>query len=183
MLQRIQAGKPLPGKWYQRDTLEVARGLIGLSLCRRLPDGGILRLRIHETEAYDGPEDLACHAHTNRRTKRNAIMFERGGVSYLYLCYGIHWLLNIVTGPREYPAAVLIRGAGAFDGPGKLTKAISLNGSNNERPLNRANGLWLEDPGGPGVLDEDIVTTPRIGIDYAGSYWSQVPYRFLLKNP
>lgn len=71
-----------------------------------MPDGSIRRLLINETEAYDGPEDLACHAHSNRRTKRTAVMFERGGISYIYLCYGIHWLLNIVTGSVDYPAAV-----------------------------------------------------------------------------
>ncbi len=179
---RIPAGRALPRRWFVRDTLEVARDLIGCTLCRRLPDGRILRLPIHETEAYDGPEDLACHAHTNRKTKRNAVMFERGGLSYIYLCYGVHWLFNIVTGPRDYPAAVLLRGAGPFDGPGKLTKGIGLSGADDRQPIGRPSGLWVEHPGGRAVPEAEIQRTPRIGIDYAGPHWSQVPYRFLRRG-
>ena len=183
MDQRIKAGKPIARKWYERDnTVALAREMIGLTLCRRMPDGSINRLMIHETEAYDGPEDRACHAHGNRRTKRTAVMFERGGLSYIYLCYGIHWLLNIVTGPAEYPAAVLIRGAGAYDGPGKLTRATALDGELNQKALNRTNGLWLEDPGTRPFKNSDIVATPRIGIDYAGPQWSMVEYRFVLNE-
>ena len=109
-------------------------------------------------------------------------MFERGGLSYIYLCYGVHWLLNLVTGPIDYPAAVLIRGAGVYDGPGKLTKAIALTGAENQQSLNRKHGLWVEDSGLPSVPEGEIERTPRIGIGYAGPYWSQVPYRFLLKQ-
>ena len=178
----MPAGKPLPRKWFLRDTLEIARELIGQTLCRRMPDGRVARLVIHETDAYDGPEDLACHAHSNRRTKRTAVMFERGGLNYIYLCYGVHWLFNIVTGPADYPAAVLIRGAGSYDGPGKLTRGIFLEGSLNKQTLSRKNGLWVEAASDPPIPDNLIRRTPRIGIDYAGPHWSQVPYRFLLED-
>lgn len=179
----MKAGNPVPLKWFASgDTVALAHEMIGFTLCRQMDDGIVKRLMINETEAYNGPEDLACHAHTNRRTKRTAVMFERGGLSYIYLCYGIHWLLNIVTGPIDYPAAVLIRGAGPYDGPGKLTKAIRLDGSSNQKALKRENGLWLEKPGGPKIENSDILRTPRIGIDYAGPYWSQVEYRFVLRK-
>ena len=172
--------KQLPRKRFQGGTVTLARELIGCQLCRRMPDGSVRRLVITETEAYDGPEDLACHAHTNRKTKRNAVMFERGGICYVYLCYGIHWLLNLVTGPPDYPAAVLIRGAGSFNGPGKLTKGLAIDGANNRQPLTRKAGLWIEEPAEPLPPKIAVRATPRIGIDYAGPYWSQVPYRFLL---
>ena len=184
LYQRIsmKAGNPVPRRWFQGDTLFIARKLIGMTLCRRLENGSISRLLINETEAYDGPEDLACHAHTNRRTKRTSVMFERGGVSYIYLCYGIHWLMNIVTGPSEYPAAVLIRGAGPYDGPGKLTKALKLDGNHNHKSLTRSNDIWIEEPAESQVRNSEIQATPRIGIDYAGPYWSQVEYRFVAKR-
>lgn len=161
------------------DTVGIARALLGQFLCVRDPKGHAQRLRIHETEAYDGPEDRACHAHLNRRTKRTEVMFQPGGRCYIYLCYGVHWLLNIVTGPLDYPAAVLIRGAGPFDGPGKLTRGLGIDGRFNGLPLSQDNGLWIEaDPGFDPAADQ-IVQTARIGIDYAGPHWSKVEYRFL----
>jgi DNA-3-methyladenine glycosylase len=164
------------------DTVGIAEALLGQSLCVRNAEGGVQRLTINETEAYDGPEDGACHAHLNRRTKRTEVMFQPGGCSYVYLCYGIHWLLNIVTGPRDYPAAVLIRGAGRFDGPGKLTKGLGINGRFNGLPLGEEHGLWIEADPGFDRSAYQTVRTPRIGIDYAGPYWSSVEYRFLLRK-
>lgn len=172
----------LPRSWFERDTPTLARELIGCQLCRRMPDGSICRWMIHETEAYDGPDDLASHARGNRKTKRNAVMFEPGGLSYVYLCYGIHWLLNFVSGPDNYPAAVLIRGAGPCDGPGKLTKALAIDGTVNHLELTPANGLWVEAPQQALPDDSKILATPRIGVDYAGPHWSKVPYRFILNR-
>jgi DNA-3-methyladenine glycosylase len=163
-----------------RDTVGLAEALIGQFLCLKDAEGTSRRLLIHETEAYDGPEDGACHAHLNRRTKRTEIMFREGGCTYVYLCYGIHWLLNIVTGPADYPAAVLIRGAGAYDGPGKLTRGTGIDGRFNGKRLSRAEGLWI---GANKAFDREkanIQRGPRIGIDYAGPYWAGVEYRFLL---
>ena len=174
------SSKILKPDWFDRPTLDVARDLIGMKLCRKMPHGDTLRLTINETEAYDGPEDLACHAHTNRRTPRNAVMFGSAGHYYVYLCYGVHWLLNIVTGPEGYPAAVLLRGAGEADGPGKLTKRLAVDKSQNLQPTGKAAGLWVERNGEP-VSEDRIVRTPRIGIGYAGDHWANVPYRFVLK--
>ncbi|MEO0508607.1 MAG: DNA-3-methyladenine glycosylase [Verrucomicrobiota bacterium] len=165
------------------DTISIAENLIGQFLCLRNSAGEIQRLMINETEAYDGPEDGACHAHMNRRTKRTEVMFQRGGCNYVYLCYGIHWLLNIVTGAEGYPAAVLIRGAGHYDGPGKLTRGLGIDGRFNSLRLGQENGLWIEPNENFISSAEDITRTPRIGIDYAGPYWSKVEYRFLLHHP
>ncbi|MGB0344574.1 MAG: DNA-3-methyladenine glycosylase [Coraliomargarita sp.] len=163
--------------FFDRDTLEVARELPGIVLCRRLASGKILRARITETEAYDGREDRASHAHRGP-TPRNVVMFGPPGRSYLYLCYGVHWLLNIVTREKGYPAAVLIRGVEGVNGPGRLTRHFHLDGSDNERLLSRVNGLWLEDDGfRPDA--EEILATPRVGVNYAGPEWSAKPWRFV----
>ena len=102
--------KLLNEQFYIRDTLEVARDLLGRTLCRRLPDGSVLRGRLVEVEAYDGPRDRASHAFRGP-TGRNAPMFEQGGIAYVYLVYGVHHCLNVVTGKKGYPAAILLRSA------------------------------------------------------------------------
>jgi DNA-3-methyladenine glycosylase len=168
---------PLDGAFFNRPTLTVARELLGCHLCRRI-DGEVIRWRLTETEAYDGPEDRASHARSGR-TKRTAVMFGAAGIWYVYLCYGIHWLLNVVTGPEAYPAAVLIRGTAEVSGPGRLTRALSIDGSLNQRPSAPQSGLWI-DPGGPDS-GEVIRTGPRIGVAYAGPDWAQRPYRFQLQ--
>ncbi|MGC6455681.1 MAG: DNA-3-methyladenine glycosylase [Coraliomargaritaceae bacterium] len=171
--------KVLTRSFFNRDTLEVARELPGRLLCRRLSSGKILRARITETEAYDGREDRASHAHRGP-TPRNVVMFGPPGHSYLYLCYGMHWLLNIVTREKGYPAAVLIRGVEGVDGPGRTTRYFQLNGADNDRLLSRMNGLWLEDDGFRPEC-KDVLATPRIGVNYAGPEWSAMPWRFLWK--
>jgi DNA-3-methyladenine glycosylase len=177
----------VPGKltkrFYLRDTLEVSRDLLGRTLCRRLPDGEVLRGRIVEVEAYDGPSDRASHA-SRRKTARNAPMFEEGGIAYVYLVYGMHHCLNVVTGADGYPAAVLIRAAEVGDGlppangPGRLTRAFGI-----DRSLDRASflgpDLWVEE--GEPVADEEVRRTPRIGVDYAGE-WAKKRYRFVIKT-
>mgnify|MGYP001765369964 CR=1 FL=1 len=167
--------------FYERGTLEVARDLLGRTLCRRVPGGAVLRGRILEAEAYDGPEDRASHA-SRGPTARNAPMFEAGGIAYVYLVYGVHHCLNVVTGPRGYPAAVLLRGAESPDGaasavgPGRLTRAFRV-----DRGLDGASllgpHLWLEE--GEPVPDRIVRRTPRIGVDYAGA-WARKRYRFMV---
>jgi len=170
----------LGASFYRRPTLVVARDLLGRTLCRRLPDRTVLRGRLVEVEAYDGPADRASHAFRGL-TARNHWMFESGGLAYVYLIYGMHHCLNIVTGERGHPAAILLRAATSPDGanasgPGRLTRAFAV-----DRALDGAsflNGpLWLE--AGEPVPDRAIRRTPRIGVDYAGA-WATKRYRFII---
>jgi DNA-3-methyladenine glycosylase len=163
--------------FFDRPTLAVAEELIGKSLCRRLNSGKIVRARITEAEAYDGFDDRASHAYKGATT-RNVVMFGPPGRSYVYLCYGVHWLLNITTREKGYPAAVLIRGVEGVAGPGRTSKYFQIDRALNDQLLNRVNGLWVEDDGfAPRA--ESVRALPRVGVEYAGSEWSQKPWRFL----
>lgn len=165
---------------FERPVLEVAKGLIGCSLVRRMPGGkAVFSSMLTEVEAYDGPEDLASHA-SKGRTPRTEVMFGPAGVFYVYLIYGIHWMLNVVTGEPGYPAAVLIRGTKDLSGPGRITASLQIDKALNGKPANKLSGLWFEDRSII-IPDEQIETTPRIGVDYSGD-WAQVPYRFCLKD-
>lgn len=164
--------------FFERPTLEVAETLIGQMLCRQLPDGRVIRTRLTEIEAYDGPEDQACHAHKGR-TQRTETMFGPAGHFYVYLCYGMHWMLNVVTGPAGYPAAILIRGTELVQGPGRLTKVLLIDKALNAKPAGQHTGLWFE-PAPPDLPKGKIQRTPRIGIDYAGELWRNKPWRWLL---
>ena len=166
--------------FFNRPTPDVAKDLIGKQLCRRLEKGKILRASICETEAYDGFEDRASHAHRGV-TSRNVIMFGPPGYAYIYLCYGVHWLLNITTCEKGYPAAVLIRGVEGLSGPGRLTKHFQVDSALNGKLLTRSGGLWVEDHG-LRVHSREIAATPRIGIDYSGPQWSAVPWRFVRRQ-
>ncbi len=134
---------------------------------------------INEVEAYDGPHDQASHGRFGK-TERTLPMFGPPGHFYMYLIYGMYWMLNIVTGPVDYPAAILIRGAGEFVGPGRLTRRLVLDKSFNGRLASPETGLWFEDRGFV-VTQEMIGTSARIGIDYAGQEWAAKHYRFFLK--
>ncbi len=172
----MSAQKPLPESFFRRPTLEVTRELLGKNLCRSI-DGQIVRLPLTEIEAYDGPDDLASHA-SRGMTPRNKVMFENGGIWYVYLCYGVHWMLNIVTGEKGYPGAVLIRGVGDIDGPGKVTRALGITANFNAKPCNPTFGLWIEESGII-VSDHQVKTKPRIGVGYAGPMWAEMPYRYI----
>ncbi|MDQ8202394.1 DNA-3-methyladenine glycosylase [Pelagicoccus sp. SDUM812003] len=170
----------LPASQFRsRDTVRLARSLIGKKLVATLPDGVRSCLAITETEAYDGPEDLACHA-SKGRTTRTEVMFGPAGRWYVYLVYGMHEMLNLVTGPEGYPAAILIRGVEGLSGPGRLTKALGIDRRFNAQPASPATGLHLEDA--TPAPDGEVIATPRIGVAYAGPDWSQRPYRFVLKS-
>lgn len=172
----------LDESFFVRNTLVVARELAGKVLVRRMR-GVEQRYTIVEVEAYDGPRDRASHA-SRGKTPRTAVMFGRAGRWYVYLIYGMYEMLNIVTGPVDYPAAVLIRGVVDqqtgihIDGPGKLTRVLKITRSFNTKKAMRATGLWIEDGG---VSCCVVMRTPRIGVQYAGPLWSQKPYRFILK--
>lgn len=166
-----------PAEVRHRDTVAIARWLLGKLLVTRTAQGDRLARRISETEAYDGPEDLACHA-SRGRTKRTAVMFEPGGRWYVYFVYGMHEMLNLVTGPRDFPAAVLIRGVVDIAGPARVTRAFGIDRRFNGMPAARSSGLWLEDDAF--VPDESSITaTPRVGVDYAGPEWAAKPWRFV----
>ncbi|MDF9827470.1 DNA-3-methyladenine glycosylase [Ereboglobus sp. PH5-10] len=166
-----------------KNTVALARRLIGKTLARRLPGGETQRAIITETEAYHGETDLACHA-SKGRTARTDVMYRAGGVWYVYLCYGVHEMLNLVTGPEDFPSAILIRAAGGVTGPGRLTKALKINRAlNGACACDPASGLWIEDTPAPvRASQKQILITPRIGIDYAGPVWSAKPWRFVLKG-
>ena len=162
--------------FFARDVLAVAPDLVGKIICRRLSDGRVMRGIITETEAYRGQEDLACHARMGR-TPRNDVMFGPPGHAYIYLIYGLHWLFNIVTGEENDPQAVLIRALEKpWDGPAKWTKAFSVTGSQNHLYLPESREIWLEE----GKKNE-VITAPRVGIDYAGEPWKSIPWRFIAK--
>lgn len=169
--------KILTTDFFNRSTLVVAQELLGKFLVRS-HDGAHIALKINEVEAYDGHKDRASHAFRGR-TPRTQIMFGPAGNWYVYFVYGMHWMLNIVTGPENYPAAILIRGAGEFTGPGKLTKALNIDKTLNTQAALPHTGLWIEDRGSASAPIK-IIKTPRIGVSYAGPVWSKKPYRFLM---
>jgi DNA-3-methyladenine glycosylase len=145
--------------FYLQSAVELAPKLLGKFLCRRI-GGETVKLRITETEAYM-PNDTACHAYRGK-TPRNAVLFARGGVAYIYLCYGLHNMLNVVTGEKDSPQAVLIRGVQGCKGPGIVTKKLHIDRSLNGIALDGGE-IWLEDDG----AQFDYKTTARVGIDYA----------------
>jgi DNA-3-methyladenine glycosylase len=139
----------------------------------RLPGGTIGRFPVTEVEAYRGAEDKACHA-CRGRTPRTEIMFHEGGRLYVYLIYGMYWMLNIVTGKENDPQAVLIRGVENYSGPGKLTKSFGIDRAFYGEDLVLSERIWVEDAG----VFPVIKTGTRIGIDYAGEYWKSRPWRY-----
>jgi DNA-3-methyladenine glycosylase len=165
----------LDESFFDRPADVVARDLPGRILVRRL-GGKRNALTVTETEAYLGPHDLASHA-ARLRTARNDIMYGPPGTIYVYLVYGLHWMLNVVTGPAGYPAAVLIRSAGGVSGPGKLGRALAIDAGLNGRQAAPRTGLWFES--GQGA--QRVIATPRIGVDYAGPRWSARKLRFVLR--
>jgi DNA-3-methyladenine glycosylase len=180
----------LPLEFYLNDALEISRSLLGMSLFTQI-DGQITGGKIIETEAYRGAEDRASHAYKGRRTKRTEVMFQQGGVAYVYLCYGMHHLFNVVTGPEELPHAVLIRAIEPHtgielmrerrggkeeiaNGPGSLTQALGIDKSFNALSL-LGDKIWIS----PGEIPTQIHATARIGVAYAGCD-AALPWRYHL---
>jgi DNA-3-methyladenine glycosylase len=176
MADMPSSSQTLPVAFFDRPADRVARDLLGAMLAVRGDDGRVTRHVVHETEAYLGAHDLACHG-SKGMTRRNAVMFGPAGQWYVYLCYGMHWMLNVVTGAEGVPAAVLVRGAGAFTGPGRVTKGLGIDRGFDGRPAGRAAGLWFE--AGVEVPRRLIARTPRIGVGYAGE-WADKPLRFVV---
>ena len=157
--------------FFHRPCLDVARDLVGKILVHET-EAGVFRLRISETEAYWGTEDTACHV-SKGRTPRTEVFFADAGTLYVYLCYGMHWMLNIVTGDAEDPQAVLIRACGEAPGPGKLTKKLGITGSLNKGSI-LDGPLWIEDDG----FRCAVLTDKRVGIGYAAQEDQNKPWRF-----
>jgi DNA-3-methyladenine glycosylase len=161
--------------FFTQDVLTIAPLLLGMKLVCHNKKGSLSYNIITETEAYKGEEDLACHA-SKGRTARTEIMYRRGGILYIYLIYGIHWMLNIVTGQPEDPQAVLIRAVEGISGPGRVTRALGIDRSYNAEDLTSSSRIWLEQ----GITSPRYTSSPRVGIDYAGPVWKLKPWRFLL---
>jgi DNA-3-methyladenine glycosylase len=172
-------GRIIKAKEFQaKRTVSLARGLIGKYLVRRFPDGHEEAHLITETEAYHGESDLACHARAGR-TRRTEVLYAEGGRWYVYLCYGIHEMLNLVVGPRDWPAAILVRGVDGIPGPGRVTKKLAIDRRLNGAAADPASGLWIEDRGFV-YRRNRLRITPRIGVDFAGPIWALKPWRFEL---
>ena len=192
----MAAGKKTPLAFFQQDdVVQLAKALLGKILMTNIegrPTGGI----IVETEAYAGAADKASHAYNNRRTQRTEPMFAAGGITYIYLCYGVHHLLNIVTGKKDVPHAILIRALeptrgvatmllrrkqtkpspALTAGPGSLAQALGLTLKHNSLQLD-SNAIWLEEA----PLCGSILASPRVGVGYAGED-AKNPWRFRIKD-
>jgi DNA-3-methyladenine glycosylase len=173
-------GDALAASFFNRPAAEVARDLLGKALIRKCGTTKTTCI-ITETEAYEGTHDLASHS-ARGRTARTEVMFGPAGRLYVYRIYGLHWMLNIVTGEIDEAAAVLIRGIDLVNGPGRVAAALGIDASLNGREAIPATGLWLEDVGCKPARSH-IQRTPRIGVDYAGAIWSAKKLRFVLQRP
>jgi DNA-3-methyladenine glycosylase len=177
-IDQLDADRVLAATFFDRPAEKVAYDLMGCGLHWINGDRSHSRI-VTETEAYTGPDDLASHA-SKGRTKRNEAMFGPPGIFYLYFVYGIHWMLNVVTGPVGFPAAVLIRGVDGIVGPARLTKALGITGNLNGKVADKEAGVWFSE--GTRPPRKQVIRSARIGVDYAGPIWSLKPYRFSLKT-
>ena len=184
--------------YRSNNILQSAQDLLGKVLCSSINDK-FTSGKIVEVEAYLGSNDRASHSYNNKKTQRTAPMFASGGISYVYLCYGIHHLFNVVVGEKNNPCAILIRGLEPVDGvnimlkrrnlnnlkneltngPGKLTQALGITTQINTESL-LGNKIWIEDYS-IHIDKKDILSSPRIGVDYAGRD-AKLPYRFYINN-
>ena len=171
------AFNPLDKIFYTRDVLDVAPELVGKTLVRTFESGLAERFIITEVEAYRGIEDLACHA-SKGRTSRTEVMYHQGGLVYVYLIYGMYWMLNIVTGEQDNPQAVLIRGLEGCYGPGRLTKRLDIGKDFYGEDLISSSRLWVENNNAVYKFE----TSTRIGVEYAGEEWSSKPWRFFIND-
>lgn len=163
-------------EFFARDAHKVARELMGHHLCRQV-GGKSFQFTLNEIEVYDGFDDRASHAFGKDPQKgRSSIMFGRAGICYVYLCYGVHWMLNIVTREPGYPSALLIRGCAEVKGPGRLTQMLKIDKSLNGKLALPENKLWFA----PNPLRKTrlkIQKSPRVGVNYAGEEWAGKPWR------
>ena len=161
--------------FYGRDVLEVAPLLLGQHLVRVDAAGDKKSYMITETEAYRGGEDMACHA-SKGRTPRTEVMFGEGGHIYMYFIYGMYWMMNVVTVDVGIPQAVLFRGLREASGPGRLSRLLGVDRSFYGEDLVSSDRIWIESTGSTPAY----TTGPRVGVDYAGEPWKDMPWRFLM---
>lgn len=195
-LSHMKVKKLTAAFYQQKDVVKIARELLGKMLVTEI-DGVRTAGRIVETEAYAGVTDKASHAWNERRTDRTAVMYMPGGLTYVYLCYGIHYLFNVITNVKDTPHAVLIRALEPVDGmeamkarfghqptrnitagPGNLSKALGIHTALTGESLT-GNKVWIEDA--PNLPDEQVVISTRVGVAYAGED-AYLPYRFSVKD-
>jgi DNA-3-methyladenine glycosylase len=182
--------------YQQENVVAVARDLLGKTLCTRI-NSKLTTGIITETEAYAGINDKASHSFGGKRTARNEIMYAKGGRGYVYLCYGLHHLFNVVTNKENIPQAVLIRAVKPLEGietilkrrrhkavvkntsggPGTVSQALGISTELNGEDLT-GNKIWLQDEGVK-IIKQNIIAGPRVGVDYAGED-AELPYRFIL---
>ena len=163
-------------KFFEQDALVVAPALLGKMLVTK-KNKTLKKYKITEVEVYRGEEDEACHAKKGK-TKRNVTMYLSGGYLYTYLIYGMYWMMNVVTGKAGHPQAILIRGLEGLEGPGKVTRCLGIDKSYCGENLVASDRIWIENN------NESVryVTLKRIGIDYAGEYWKDKLWRFVLNK-
>lgn len=166
-------------KFFNRPAPDVCLDLLGKFLVQKVGFGE-RAFEITEVEAYEGLLDRGSHAHKGL-TKSNWPMFGPAGFWYVYFTYGMHWMLNIVTGEEDHPSAILIRGVRGIKGPGRVTKNLGINNKLNGAPAVPLSGLWIEDRGAQ-VDPKSIKKGPRIGIDYAGPFWKKRKWRFYITD-
>ncbi|HXB41728.1 MAG TPA: DNA-3-methyladenine glycosylase [Bacteroidia bacterium] len=184
--------------YQQENVVAVARDLLGKTLCTRI-NGKLTTGIITETEAYAGTNDKASHSFGGKRTARNEVMYAKGGRGYVYLCYGLHHLFNVVTNKENIPHAVLIRSLKPLEGietilkrrrhkavakntsggPGTVSQALGISTELNGEDLT-GNKIWLQEEGIK-IIKQNIIAGPRVGVDYAGED-AELPYRFILKT-
>ena len=207
--------KILPGSFFTKDnTIEIAKELLGKFLCTNIGGIGLTCGVIVEDECYMGPEDKASHAYKNLRSKRNESLYRQGGIAYVYLCYGIYNLFNVVTNKAGIPHGILIRAIepvigidimlkrrnkpviqkSLTSGPGALTEALGIdlrhngiliadyynNYNNKDKNREKKHQIWVEDRGLI-ISAQDIIATPRIGVDYAEDH-AELRWRFSIRN-
>ncbi|HXK80605.1 MAG TPA: DNA-3-methyladenine glycosylase [Bacteroidales bacterium] len=161
--------------FFIQDAATLAKKLLACKIVRDFGNGIIKSYAITETEAYLGEQDKACHA-SKGRTKRTEVMYLEGGHIYMYLIYGMYWMFNIVSGELNLPQAVLIRGIECADGPGKLTRLLKMDKTFNAEHIlysSRIKILGAE-------KKAEYISAPRVGIDYAGTYWAKRKLRYIL---
>ncbi|HEX8549513.1 MAG TPA: DNA-3-methyladenine glycosylase [Cytophagaceae bacterium] len=189
----------LPREFYTReDVVQISKDLLGKFLYTNI-EGQLTGGMIVETEAYKAPEDKASHAYGYKKTTRTIPFYKEGGIAYVYLCYGIHYLFNIVTNKADVPNAILIRaiepaegidvmmqrrrktktGPELTAGPGAMSMALGINKLHNEEGMN-GDTIWVEDKGVI-IPEDEIIASPRVGVAYAEE-WALVPWRFRIKN-